>query len=35
MKPTNEELKLVAFGMIVGLIIWSVLALAIAGFGTN
>jgi tetrahydromethanopterin S-methyltransferase subunit B len=35
MKATNEELKLVAFGMIVGLIIWSVLALAIAGFGTN
>jgi tetrahydromethanopterin S-methyltransferase subunit B len=28
----KEEVKLVAFGMIVGLIIWTVLALAIAGF---
>jgi tetrahydromethanopterin S-methyltransferase subunit B len=28
----NEAIKLVAFGMIVGLIIWTVLALAIAGF---
>ena len=28
----KEELKLVGFGMIAGLIMWTVLALAIAGF---
>jgi hypothetical protein len=28
----NEDIKLVAFGMFAGLIIWIIFALAIAGF---
>jgi energy-converting hydrogenase Eha subunit C len=28
-----ETMKLIAFGMIVGLVIWTLLAIAIVGFG--